>query len=94
MQADWLWGISVSWSACVAIRHWQSNLYGFSGWLSIALKSGWGRMNPPLWGKVGYTPTPPAWRRWFHAVTAGRPNIPGISPTAATGCIRNGSVVP
>jgi len=21
MQADWLWGISKSWSACVAIRH-------------------------------------------------------------------------
>jgi hypothetical protein len=34
MQADWLWGISEGWSACVAIRHWQSNLYGFSGWLS------------------------------------------------------------
>jgi hypothetical protein len=23
MQADWLWGISESWSACVAIRHYQ-----------------------------------------------------------------------
>src|SRR3989442_1370648 len=83
MQADWLWGISGSWSACVAIRHWQSNLYGFSGWLSIVSTSGWGRMNPPFWGRWGTPPHPRPSGAGFVPVTPVGPNIPGVRPSAA-----------
>lgn len=31
MQADWLWGISESWLACVAIRHYQRQVCISSG---------------------------------------------------------------
>jgi len=35
MQADWLWGISESLLACVAISHYRNKSVSFRGWVSI-----------------------------------------------------------
>ena len=72
MQADWLWGISVSWSACVAIRHWQSNLYGFSGWLSRYLNRSCAQPIPHRSLRRRPPRTPRAMSTTIEAVVSGR----------------------